>query len=134
MEGPFLALQTALVSVAANQTSVVLPVELSGPSMLPVSVSVTVPQQLHSGPGELAIGYTLQTPSLTWPAGQDGTRNMTLSLGSGMELQEAALAVQLSGAVNADLDPVKHTALVTGLPAEELVSTFAFTPNQVQPH
>ena len=87
VEGPFLALQTALASVAPNQTRVALAVELSGPSLLPVTVNVTVPQQLHAAFGGLAIGYTLETASLTWPPGRAGAQNVTLSLASGAELQ-----------------------------------------------
>ena len=80
-------MQTALVSVSENQTQVVLPVELSGPSLLPVTVNVTVPQQLHTALGELAVGFTLETANLTWPVGQAGTQNITLALASGAELQ-----------------------------------------------
>ena len=132
VEGPVLAMASPMIQIAANQTQALIPVTLSGPSMLPVSVAVSAPQQLTLGSSAVtAAAGKLQTPSLTWASGQAGQRVITLDLDPSADMQSAAVLVQLAQPQNADLDPVKHATLVTGLSAADLTATFSYTPNQV---
>ena len=128
------AMGSPIIKVAVNQTQAVIPVTLSGPTMLPVSVSIQPPQQLTTGSlgSSPAAGVKLQTSSLAWTSGQAGQRFITLDLDSGADVQAAAVLVQLAQPQNADLDPVKHASLVTGLSPQELTASFSYAPNQVR--
>ena len=128
------AMESPIIKVVPNQSQAIIPVTLSGPSMLPVSVSIQTPQQLNptSRASAPAAGVKLQAASLAWASGQAGRKFITLDLDPGADVQAAAVLVQLAQPQNADLDPVQHASLVTGLAPQELTSSFSYAPNQVR--
>eukprot|EP00884_Botryococcus_braunii_P021518 jgi/Botrbrau1/804/Bobra.0352s0001.1 len=140
------------VSVANNSAFVFLPPGTSTPttvelelvgaaSRLPVTALLEVSQRSLSpmgytepdGPQEFVLG----AEQVRWEAGESGPRNVTLfweGLGgvpAAANLSMGALVLTIANVTNADINPLKDSAVVSGMPEDALAYAFTLVPNQV---
>ena len=78
------------------------------------------------------VSAAVQDSSLQWQPGQNGTMNLSVPLGAmGDALHQGALLLRLSTVTNADLSIEHASALISGLPQENLTVAFDMQPDQV---
>ena len=131
MEGPIIAMATPIISLSANQTSVDVPVKLQGSTTLPVSAHFTLALQQADSSTTQTLDFRLASPQLSWDSGQNQTQNLSVVIAANLDLTTAAIVVRVANASNADVDRAREASLITGMPAEQLTTTFTIQPNQV---
>ena len=78
------------------------------------------------------LDFRITSPPLFWSAADATPRNVTVVLPTGVDLTRAAVMAQLVNATNADIDEPQSACYITGVPAEQLVTTFTLQANQVR--